>query len=1189
MSKKKISKKKQKSVKELFQSIIKKIQFCKNKNKILSMYPRVIEGEHITEYLHKIHAAIKDKYVYNISITGNYGTGKSSIIRSYLYKYFRFKRKYIMINIASYFDYEEINEMQEQTENQNNTSAESYSNELQSQTLNSIKKDSNNFRKLDKNEIKLVNNIEEAILRQILFRNSSEYLPNSEIRRVDRKLHQTFNLGTILYVIYYLLIIFIISSPITEQWIKSFIELLPKMKSSTSNIIMLILGIAFIISLFNVIYMTVSMLYYGSKSLKIKVSGNEFTFNTKNTLAFAKNLREIILFFAYNRRYSLVIFEDIDRFPEDVTLKLVEELKQLNNIINNSESVRQRVKFVYSFKDGIFSKVEDKSKFYDYNISIMPVSTFYNSKDILNQLFQEANIKQEPNEKLKDILTDYIIDVRTYITIVNDYDIFSRVLIPNNNVKGNDINPDKIFAMSIIKNVKFKDYESILQHNNFIDQKFDIIAKNRKTTTDNLNLKIEKAIDKVYNSYQLAMNELKDYKKSFWKKCIDDTNPSTVMLHDIETGEYYNYQAFLDDDFKLNLLKEDKLDIEDEITIDYTAIGGKEQFFNKIDYITKDYLINKKELDNLEEELDEIKNISDGDYSKKYLKFQSVDDDILDKLIVENFIEKDYIDYITLPSTSGLTSRENKFIFEVKHQIYDFEAPIINDKAVTKILDNYFDTPYILNIFILNYIKNDKKFEQLVLQFSEMTKEKYEFLKVLKSKNTELYKTLIEEILKSKIDIWKDVDKKDNTCEEKKVVFEGIMSIKNGVEFVQNKDSIISYANFYFNRPDIIVEENILLNKEVQTNIEQFMKYKIRIKNISNLNKEIQEIIIKLRIYQYNQKNIETIYNRPTTSLYPVSIKFLGYLLEEIRPSIIENFQLFYDEYYKYSKIKIDDPDTILLILKSNISLEVKREIYNRETFRLNILDLDENLYKEALENDHIIVNWDNIITLCNNFFDEKEILSKWFIKNEKELFSINQLKENQKKICNLDEEILKMFFFRFVSLLDDDPERIEATNMYNYIFSKKRFQQDAIGKLKSFNTIKKLCEWNLLGFKKSTLQRIMQKDIKLARIYLLNWSKERDVSVLQIYTKVKNIKNAVELLLEINEIKAEEKIKIIIKEASSRQRVANLLISSFQPSIIYEINYKKSYVRDLFENKSLTKLFKSYKIKDKSILFSIF
>ena len=199
---------------------------------------------------------------------------------------------------------------------------------------------------------------------------------------------------------------------------------LSKYTTLNSNIIIDILFIFFIVSLANIIYMFISSLYYGIKSIKLNYNSNELIINPKEELTFSRNLREIILYFAYNKNCKLVIFEDIDRFPEDVTLKLIEELKQLNHIINHSTPVLQKITFIYTFKDSIFSTIEDKNKFYDYNISIMPVSTFYNSKEILNKLLREANVEVQPNEILKDILTEYTTDVRTFISIINDYDLF---------------------------------------------------------------------------------------------------------------------------------------------------------------------------------------------------------------------------------------------------------------------------------------------------------------------------------------------------------------------------------------------------------------------------------------------------------------------------------------------------------------------------------------------------------------------------------------------------------------------------------------------------------------------------------------------------------------------------------------------------------------------------------------------
>ena len=57
-----------------------------NKSNIIPLAPRIVNQEYVFEYLKSIHAAVKNKDLYNIAITGNYGTGKSSIIKTYINK-----------------------------------------------------------------------------------------------------------------------------------------------------------------------------------------------------------------------------------------------------------------------------------------------------------------------------------------------------------------------------------------------------------------------------------------------------------------------------------------------------------------------------------------------------------------------------------------------------------------------------------------------------------------------------------------------------------------------------------------------------------------------------------------------------------------------------------------------------------------------------------------------------------------------------------------------------------------------------------------------------------------------------------------------------------------------------------------------------------------------------------------------
>ena len=81
-----------------------KSSFIKEHQKILYLSPKIIKSKHIKQYTKRIHAAIVNDDISNIAITGNYGTGKSSIIKTFIDDYQISNNQFVKINIANYFD-----------------------------------------------------------------------------------------------------------------------------------------------------------------------------------------------------------------------------------------------------------------------------------------------------------------------------------------------------------------------------------------------------------------------------------------------------------------------------------------------------------------------------------------------------------------------------------------------------------------------------------------------------------------------------------------------------------------------------------------------------------------------------------------------------------------------------------------------------------------------------------------------------------------------------------------------------------------------------------------------------------------------------------------------------------------------------------------------------------------------------
>jgi len=82
-----------------------------------------------------------------------------------------------------------------------------------------------------------------------------------------------------------------------------------------------------------------------------------------------EHLDEILYFFEVTD-YTVVVFEDLDRFEQT---EIFTKLRELNHLINYSKKMKGRkVAFVYAVRDEMFQD-KDRTKFFDFIIPIIPV------------------------------------------------------------------------------------------------------------------------------------------------------------------------------------------------------------------------------------------------------------------------------------------------------------------------------------------------------------------------------------------------------------------------------------------------------------------------------------------------------------------------------------------------------------------------------------------------------------------------------------------------------------------------------------------------------------------------------------------------------------------------------------------------------------------------------------------------
>ena len=346
-------------------------------------------AEHIEEYSNALTEALENEKVRNIAISGSYGSGKSSFIKTFEKNNNRYVGyEFLDISLARF----------NKDENAGNAG-----------------KDIN------------LSLIEKSILEQMFYKVKSKTIPQSRLNKINRLRGLFLKVVSILIIVLSFIIVF------KSEWLEKkvlFEDILKFFQLEDYYInyipsIILIVGSYFLLQEILFLLSNTSIDKINLKDLEI-VSNDK-----KNESLLNKHLDEILYFFE-KTKFNVIVFQDLDRFKN---LDIFTKLRELNNFINNSDQIDRNVKFIYAVKDEIFCDSHERTKFFDFVIPIIPYINATNSKEKLLELFG-SEIK---HNFLYDISL-YISDMRLLKNIYNEYKVYSLNL-------DNQLNKTELLAM----------------------------------------------------------------------------------------------------------------------------------------------------------------------------------------------------------------------------------------------------------------------------------------------------------------------------------------------------------------------------------------------------------------------------------------------------------------------------------------------------------------------------------------------------------------------------------------------------------------------------------------------------------------------------------------------------------------------------------------------------------------------
>ncbi|PWW90775.1 hypothetical protein [Clostridium perfringens] len=693
------------------------IQVEENKNPEIEVLSPIKSLEKEDEYLSLLEKSIRHTEVYNICISGDYGSGKSSIIESFKFKFPNFKC--LNISLANFSD----------------------------ESLNSDE-----------------SLLEKAIVKQLFYKTNHKKIPSSRFTKIRDISFKKVLFSSLILLLGFSPIIVFNFNYLNNILIDKFNEL-NKIIPFEKNNIMLLFILLCIVSLFIFSYFISKIFNKISFMAGIKKENVELSFQVKDEKvnAFDKYIDELIYFFKRNN-YDVVFFEDLDRFNN---IEIFSNLRDLNRLLNDSEEVfcnkkyKRKIKFVYAIKDSIFfsndldknssskkynldlSLSENRTKFFDYIIPVIPHMDSNNSYSTLQELFNKYNLKI-PSEFLDDI-TIFITDKRLLTNTFNEFLLYQKKLT-HLDIK------EYLFLFSIIlyKNLYPVDFLNLTKGEGLL---YEIIA-NKKMYIKNESKKLDEKIKEVEEKIGNLNNTI--------------TKDEEDLLHLILGYLSRNgYTSILNKSFYNISLEDIKLLLNSNEYI-YTSKGSmyidnifgvdfKEDLLSKLNLIANNEFSEKNRL---KKELSELKSQRKNIFEKtladlvkdSIIKINFDKNNLIKVLLMKGYINESYNDYISYFREGEINLREREFIQCIKSNIaIDSNYELINiDKIISKLDIKELETKYILNIYLIKYLleNNDKidtyKHIKILEHFKEINEFELDFLEKFSEFNTSTYEILLK-------------------------------------------------------------------------------------------------------------------------------------------------------------------------------------------------------------------------------------------------------------------------------------------------------------------------------------------------------------------------------------------------------------------------------------------------------------
>lgn len=999
--------------------------------------PQVIESDaRIIENLEALNYAIEKSSIKNIALTGSYGSGKSSILKTLENNHP--EHQYLRISLASFNDPDSSAKEKVVSQTKKIIQSQPLEPKINSDPSNPKPKNIHTQENLERL-------LELSILQQIFYHVNHDKIPDSRFKRIislGRDTILNFQIASIIWVMSAWYLFF--PNSLKFESLTYFNKDLLKVFS----LILFLVGLAKLLSHFR-------RVYNNSKVNKLNIQSGEVEIDQEVEQSILnKHIDEIIYFFEVTN-YNVVMIEDLDRFENTA---IFSKLREINLLINNCQQINRTINFIYAVRDDIFED-SHRTKFFDFFIPVIPVSDPSNATDLLTRSFKRLKQKTPSEDFISDIAS-FIPDMRFLNNVFNEY------LLYESTIKAK-LSPEKRFAIILYKNLNPKDFIQLQQGKGMlytvlrsrntlvttiteeINDEISKIKKKLSALKEDLSLQ-EKELrgiyvnaiqDSVGNSIGVKIGEtFKDYAAMGKKETFNEIPRDEALIHKCTDGINRAHSHFR------NVKGPSFSNIENLVNPDLSFEERLNQIRNKA--TENDY---KKELARKKNELNRLRHLNLGQLFSKSNNTNNFGDFENDELVIyllkNGYIDENYISYISHFYEGQITATDYEFyqhIIAGTSNPFDFQL-MKTSNLIRKIAPRFFLRQSILNLnladeLIKNEIKFKSKYDLFFHQICNQSETSKEFI-IYYAENGQYSSKFLAEIYLIWPSVWKLFTEQSELT--KKQQDEILHKLLQEVEIKALLNSITESGikNYILEDPEIL---NVLRKVPVSKMQKLISETPIKFTKLDYAenkdNQDLLKYILTSGFWEFTEAMALTacrLYIEPKIIEKEVNESPYTLLsgIDELAPVINNNIQHLTEEML-LEKVRLkEEPEAFLKLLNNqSILMEYRKKIINLQDRSHKVLHLSKvdelEIQSLLLEKGKVEVTWKNVI----DYYEEYEKITSSLIT------FLNDFAE----LIILDEsEISDNTNFKNQLLLCDDLELKSYKFLIPFFFKKPYSQQN--------------------------------------------------------------------------------------------------------------------------------------------------